>query len=141
YIVQGGASYRVVTDHLGSVRRVVNVANGADVLAELSYDELGVASGSGLGNVPFGFAGGLFDADTGLVRLAGRDYDPRLGRFLSPDAFAWQSGRSNAYVYLNNAPTSAEDRSGPPAAPQPAVASGWFVEAALLTRSLSEPRL
>ncbi|MEY4551033.1 MAG: hypothetical protein RL685_7228, partial [Pseudomonadota bacterium] len=140
YVVQAGASYRVVVDHLGSVRRMVNVANAADVLLELGYDAFGVPSGSGLGNGAFGFAGGLFDVDTGLVRIAGRDYDAGLGRFLTPDGFGWRNGQSNAYLYLGNAPTSSVDRSGPPAAPRPAIATGLFEEALLLSRSLTEPR-
>ncbi len=140
YVMQGNTSYRLVVDHLGSVRRVMHVTNASSVPVELSYDEFGVASGSGLGNCAFGFAGGLFDIDTGLVQIAGRDYDPRLGRFLTPAPFAWRSGQSNAYLYLNNAPTSLVDRGGPPAAPEPAIATGLFAEAALLARSLTEPR-
>ena len=29
--------------------------------------------------IPFGFAGGLHDRDTGLVRFGYRDYDPEVG--------------------------------------------------------------
>jgi len=29
---------------------------------------------------PFGFAGGLYDRDTNLVRFGARDYDPETGR-------------------------------------------------------------
>jgi RHS repeat-associated protein len=29
--------------------------------------------------LPFGFAGGLYDRDTGLVRFGYRDYDPDIG--------------------------------------------------------------
>ncbi|WP_408639943.1 RHS repeat-associated core domain-containing protein [Desulfovibrio subterraneus] len=32
--------------------------------------------------MPFGFGGGLLDADTGLVHLGYREYDPRIGRFV-----------------------------------------------------------
>ncbi len=31
---------------------------------------------------PFGFAGGLYDADTGLVRFGARDYDPETGQYV-----------------------------------------------------------
>ncbi len=30
---------------------------------------------------PFGFAGGLYDPQTGLVRFGARDYDPEAGRW------------------------------------------------------------
>ncbi|MCB9610787.1 MAG: hypothetical protein H6716_29655, partial [Polyangiaceae bacterium] len=35
--------------------------------------------------VPFGFAGGIHDADTGLVRFGARDYDAVTGRWTSKD--------------------------------------------------------
>ncbi len=37
------------------------------------------------GFVPFGFAGGLYEADTKLVRFGARDYDPQFGRWTSKD--------------------------------------------------------
>jgi hypothetical protein len=63
------ATYRLVTDHLGSVRRVLDVATGA-VVQELEYDAWGrVLLDTSPGLQPFGFAGGLYDPDTGLVRF------------------------------------------------------------------------
>jgi RHS repeat-associated protein len=35
--------------------------------------------------VPFGFAGGLQDKDTGLVRFGYRDYDPDVGRWTAKE--------------------------------------------------------
>ena len=35
--------------------------------------------------MPIGFAGGLTDPATGLVRFGYRDYDPSVGRFTAPD--------------------------------------------------------
>jgi len=41
----------------------------------LDYDEFGrVLLDTNPGFVPFGYAGGLYDADTGLVRFGSRDY-------------------------------------------------------------------
>ena len=34
---------------------------------------------------PFGFGGGLYDPDTGLVRFGVRDYNPATGRWLAKD--------------------------------------------------------
>src|SRR6185436_11300027 len=50
YVLQGGATYRVLVDQESSVRRIVNVANASDVLLAASYDEFGVPSGTGLGS-------------------------------------------------------------------------------------------
>ncbi len=42
-----------------------------------------VLADSSPGFQPFGFAGGLWDRDTGLVRFGARDYDPEVGRWTS----------------------------------------------------------
>jgi RHS repeat-associated protein len=34
---------------------------------------------------PFGFAGGLFDSASGLVRFGARDYDAETGRWVSKE--------------------------------------------------------
>ncbi|MBK6782288.1 MAG: RHS repeat-associated core domain-containing protein, partial [Gemmatimonadetes bacterium] len=85
YLVRGGAVYRLVTDHLGSVRAVVDTATGA-VAQWTSYDAWGnVLADSGAGFQPFGFAGGLTDGATGLVRFGARDYEPQVGRWTAKD--------------------------------------------------------
>ncbi|HEU4582448.1 MAG TPA: RHS repeat-associated core domain-containing protein, partial [Polyangiaceae bacterium] len=114
YIVRGAASYRVLVDDVGSVRRIVNVANSADVLTSASYDEFGVAIGTGLGATPFGFAGALYDADTGLAQLAGRDYDASTGRWLQPDPQRWHGAQTNLYVYRNNDPVNEQPQQQDP---------------------------
>ena len=61
YLVRGGNEYRLITDQLGSVRLVVNAADGT-VAQELDYDESGrVLNDSNPGFQPFGFAGGFYD--------------------------------------------------------------------------------
>jgi hypothetical protein len=75
FMLRGGVAFRFVKDHLGSVHLVVNATTGAVVQA-LDYDEFGnVTRDTAPGLQPFGFAGGLYDADTGLVRFGARDYD------------------------------------------------------------------
>jgi RHS repeat-associated protein len=55
---------------------IVNVATGS-VVEEIDYDEFGnVTNDTAGGLTPFGFAGGLYDRDTGFVRFGARDYDP-----------------------------------------------------------------
>jgi RHS repeat-associated protein len=52
----------------------------------IDYDELGrVLADSNPGFQPFGFAGGLHDVDTGLVRFGARDYGAVMGRRASKD--------------------------------------------------------
>jgi RHS repeat-associated protein len=85
YLVSGGATYRLVKNHLGSTRLVVNVNTGS-IAERLDYDEWGrVIADSAPGFQPFGFAGGLYDPDTGLVRFGARDYDPAVGRWIAKD--------------------------------------------------------
>ena len=77
YMVKGGVTYRIITDHLGSPRMVVDANSGA-VVQTIQYDEYGVVlSDDNPGFLPFGFAGGLYDGATGLVRFGARDYDPQ----------------------------------------------------------------
>jgi len=85
YLVKGGNTYRIVSDHLGSPRLVVNAADGT-VVQRMDYDEWGRAVlDTNPGFQPFGFAGGLHDRDTGLVRFGARDYDPETGRWTAKD--------------------------------------------------------
>jgi RHS repeat-associated protein len=92
YMVRAGVSYRLVTDHLGSVRLVVNASTGV-VMQRIDYDEWGrVSSDSNPGFQPFGYAGGLYDADTGLVRFGARDYDAGVGRWTAKDPIRFEGG-------------------------------------------------
>jgi RHS repeat-associated protein len=88
YLVKGGSTYRIVTDHLGSPRLVVDASDGT-VVQRMAYDEFGrvvrncpVLPAEDCERLhPFGFAGGLYDPDTELVRFGARDYDPQTGRW------------------------------------------------------------
>ena len=109
YIEKGGVTYRVVADHLGSVRLVVDVATGV-VAQRIDYDEFGrVLSDSNPGFQPFGFAGGLYDADTGLVRFGARDYDAEIGRWTSKDPILFNGGDTNLYGYVVSDPVNLVD--------------------------------
>ncbi|WP_434046546.1 MULTISPECIES: DNRLRE domain-containing protein [Sorangium] len=111
-ILKGGATYRVLTDHLGSPRLVVNTANGA-VAQRMDYDEFGrVLQDTNPGFQPFGFAGGLYDTDTKLVRFVARDYDAEVGRWASTDPILFRGGSSNLYEYAGNDPINKRDPSG-----------------------------
>ncbi len=104
-------TYRVISDHLGSVRLVVNADTGV-VAQRLRYDEFGVVlEDTNPGFQPFGYAGGFYDADTGLVRFGARDYDSRTGRWIAKDAAGF-SGGLNTYGYVSSDPLNKIDLNG-----------------------------
>ena len=112
FMLKGGATYRLVKDQVGSIRLVVNTFTGA-VAQELTYDAWWrVLSGSAPGFQSFGFADGLHDPDTGLVRFGARDCDPEVGRWTARDPIRWQGGQANLYVYVGNDPIDFADPSG-----------------------------
>ncbi|MCC6629870.1 MAG: hypothetical protein IT340_21030 [Chloroflexi bacterium] len=112
YVIRGTVTYRMITDERGSVRQVVNSADGA-VAQRLDYDEFGrVLSDSNPGFQPFGFAGGLYDPDTGLVRFGARDYDAEIGRWTAKDPLGFDAGDVNFYVYVLNDPINLADPLG-----------------------------
>jgi RHS repeat-associated protein len=112
YVRRGGATYRVISDHLGIPRHLVNVSNSGDVPFTASYTSFGEVSGTGLDWMPFGFAGGIHDSDSGLVRFGARDYDPTVGRWVSKDPIRFQGRQANFYVYVGNDPVNLNDPSG-----------------------------
>jgi RHS repeat-associated protein len=61
---------------------------------------------------PFGFAGGIYDADTGLVRFGARDYDAVTGRWTGKDPIDFQGGQANLYEYADGDPVNGSDVSG-----------------------------
>jgi|GEM_PF-6364710 len=117
YMVAAGRTYRFVTDHLGSVRMVVR-SDGVQsdeelIVQEIDYDGFGrVVFDSNPGFQPFGFAGGLYDHQTGLVRFGVRDYDPTLGRWTAKDPILFAGGDTNLYGYAANDPINRLDPSG-----------------------------
>lgn len=99
-------------DHLGSVRLVVRADTGA-IAQAISYDEFGrVLSDSSPGFQAFGFAGGLYDHQTSLVRFGARDYDPEVGRWVSKDPILFNGGQANLYSYIEDEPINQVDPMG-----------------------------
>lgn len=112
YMIRGGVTYRIISDHLGSPRFVLDAAS--NTLAQtITYDEFGnVLSDTNPGFQPFGFAGGLYDRDTGLVRFGARDYDPRTGRWTVKDPIGFAGNQSNVYSYTFGDPINYADPGG-----------------------------
>jgi RHS repeat-associated protein len=109
-------------DPLGSPD-VVTTADGP-VLERRSYEPFGARrdptwsnptppSEPGLTNV--GFTGHEDDTELGLVNMGGRLYDPKLARFLQPDALVQAPGFSqswNPYGYVWHSPLRYTDPTG-----------------------------
>jgi RHS repeat-associated protein len=112
YMIKGGVIYRIVTDHLGSPRLVIKADDGT-VVQSMDYDEFGnVIGDSNPGFQPFGFAGGLYDRDTGLVRFGVRDYDAYTGRWTAKDPIGFIGSDTNLYGYSLNDPLNINDAHG-----------------------------
>lgn len=103
--------YRIITDHLGSVREVWD--SRGNIVQEMRYDAYGkVIYDSNPGFQPFGFAGGLYDHKTGLVRFGARDYDGMTGRWLSKDPILFAGADTNLYAYAFSDPINFIDPTG-----------------------------
>jgi len=117
YMMKAGVTYRIIADHLGSPRLVIDVATGT-VAQRMDYDEFGnVVADTNPGFHPFGFAGGLYDPDTRLVRFGARDYDAVTGRWTTKDPAGFSSVDVNLWAYARNDPINLHDRTGLDAEP------------------------
>ena len=59
----------------------------------------------------FGFAGGLYDRNTGFVRFGARDYDAVTGRWTARDPIGFRAG-TNVYAYVLADPLNLNDPRG-----------------------------
>jgi len=111
FMVKNGTTYRLLRDHLGSVRLVVDAGTGT-VVQRLSYDAWGnVLEDTNPGFQPFGYAGGLYDPDTGLMRFGARDYDSEIGRWTAKDPIRFDGG-TNLLAYAFGDPVNLVDSDG-----------------------------
>ena len=109
---RGTTRYLVGTDQVGSVRALFT--SGGGLVKRLDYDVFGqlLADSDPTFAFPLGFAGGVTDDATGLVRFGARDYEPPTGRWTTPDPFLFDGRQLNLYAYVNNTPTMRRDPSG-----------------------------
>lgn len=112
FVDQNNERYKLIVDQLGSVRLVVKTSTG-EIVQKMNHDEFGkVLTDTKPGFIPFGFAGGLYDSETKLVRFGARDYDPEIGRWTSKDPIRFNGGDANLYGYVLQDPVNGIDPSG-----------------------------
>lgn len=111
YILKNNKTYRVISDHLGSPRLIIDISDGS-IAQQIDYDTFGnILSDSNPNFQPFAFAGGLNDNDTALIRFGARDYDPQIGRWTIKDPIGLSAG-TNVFIYVNNDPVNFIDLDG-----------------------------
>jgi len=112
YVIKNGERYRIFSDHLGTPRVVVHATTGV-VVQRLDVQPFGeIIQDSSPGWQPFGFAGGLYDPDTGLVRFGVRDYDQQVGRWIAKDPIDFAGLDTNLYSYALGDPVNRLDQDG-----------------------------
>lgn len=109
---ENGNTYYLLTDQLGSPRVITD--NAGQVVKAIEYDAYGnvIADSNPSITIPFGFAGGLKDDDTGLIRFGYRDYDPKTGRWTARDPIGFAGGDTNLYGYVLGDPVNWIDPTG-----------------------------
>ena len=109
---RGGKTYAVATDQVGTPVAVFDEAGA--LVKRVERDTWGVVTSDSAPAfaLPFGYAGGLEDRRTGLVRFGFRDYDPAAGRWLARDPARFAGGQDNLYEYVGSDPVAHRDPSG-----------------------------
>ncbi len=104
--------YYVATDFVGTPLAVFDATGRA--VKVLEYDSYGVllSDSNPSFELAVGFAGGLADEQTGLVRFGWRDYEPAAGRWTARDPLFFAGGYGNLYTYCANDPVNHIDPSG-----------------------------
>jgi len=111
-MTNNGQKYYLHYDQVGSLRAVSDAQQ--HIVKEIVYDTYGniLSDSNPTLSVPFGFAGGLYDADTKLTRFGYRDYDAYTGKWTAKDPIGFGGGDSNLYGYVLGDPVGGFDPSG-----------------------------
>jgi len=111
-MTQNGQKYYLHYDQVGSLRAVSDTSH--NIIKEITYDTYGnmLTDSNEAFTIPFGFAGGLYDADTKLTRFGYRDYDAYTGKWTAKDPIGFSGGDSNLYGHVWSDPVNWVDESG-----------------------------
>ncbi len=111
-MIKDGSTYFLFYDQIGTLRAVSD--SSGNIVKQIDYNAFGsiIADTNPAFTVPFGFAGGLHDRNTGLVRFGYRDYDPAIGRWTAKDPIDFGGGDTNHYGYVINDPVNMIDPEG-----------------------------
>ena len=101
-----------LANRLGSVHDIVDSAGR--IISHVDYGSFGnvIAQTNPLAGDRFLFTGREFDPETSMHYYRAREYDARLGRFISQDPLRFDAGDLNLYRYVANSPINATDPSG-----------------------------
>jgi RHS repeat-associated protein len=111
-MTSGGITYYLTYNQVGSLRMVADATS--NVIKRIDYDSFGnIINDTNPGfEIPFGFAGGLHDRDTGLVRFGFRDYEPEVARWTAKDPIGFDGDDTDLYGYCLNDPINLIDPGG-----------------------------
>jgi RHS repeat-associated protein len=109
---RSGQRYYVATDQLGTPKAVTDSTGNTVKIVE--YDAWGVklSDSNPTFELPIGFAGGIADGATWLVRFGWRDYEAGTGRWQSRDPILFRGGQANLFNYTFNDPLNYRDPTG-----------------------------
>jgi len=105
--IEGNSVYYYHNDHLGTSQRMTDSSMGVVWEGEfLSFGEPFFITGSIANNLRF--PGQYYDQETGLHYNWNRYYDPRTGRYLTPDPIGLAGGM-NLFLYTEGNPINFAD--------------------------------
>lgn len=109
--VKNGVGKGYITDHLGSVLNspVAGSAHQYGLFGELSANP-GILPTSS--PVAYGFTGHIVDLESGLNRTHFRQFDSKVGRWVSQDPIGLEGNDENLYRYVTNNPLLFTDSTG-----------------------------
>ncbi|MDO7653203.1 MAG: hypothetical protein MUQ57_00750, partial [Porticoccus sp.] len=109
---QGIDRFYIITDQIGTPRFITDETG--TLVKKIDYDAYGnvIADTNLAMDIPFGFAGGLKDNHTGLIRFGYRDFDPETGRWSARDPIGFAGGDTNLYGYVGGSPIQFIDPRG-----------------------------
>ncbi len=102
--------YYFITDHLGTPMKMTDESGAVVWSADYRpFGEVAMNNGTALNN--FRFPGQYHDLETGLHYNYHRFYQPKTGRYVTPDPIGLAGG-TNPFVYVTNNPINSEDPNG-----------------------------